>query len=358
MSSNDISRYVYHFFTQIDNILSVVDWFSISILFGLFLLIVFALGVKDVVHKDAKLVKHFDDKIFFKSYMRNEFYNGVRRYALRKYDKHDFDFVDKEIELYRYFDSLIFDRDTDTQASFLTSDFCDYIRKYHPDYRRKDFSDAIIKYRRYYESQRKRQLDFEKEQFDNMCDSVSDAISDKKQKHFFDLSASLMSDTPSDTFETAYLEVVRALRDNNFIGLMPVAHSNDKYLMACLSDSCIIPHDKISLLCSDIAAATASGINVAGILICYDTFSDKYYIEDSEHMIERLAELMTFDGSDIYEYFDTFRSDVHMGHKILVKLLSLSSTGYTDINALRKELIRLYDSEYPHGYNSRVYDNI
>ena len=351
MRFDDVFANISKFFSDIHAFISIVDWTAVIIVSSICLLTIMSIGICEVLYKDSKLVKHFDDKIFFKGYIRNEFYNGVRKYACRHYDKYDDDFVDKEIKTYDYFETLVFDRGTDSFCK-LNRSFCNYIESHHPDYKLSDFADAIIKYRFFCESQRKQQQIKEQQLESERSYSIKCSIRDCRRDFHKRLTEFVT--VSDDDIQDAYMSAVNVLRQNGFKGLMPLKITQDRYMFSNLSDAVILPHDKLFVFAEG-SSRDFSSIDVEGILICYDTYSEKYYIDSSEHMLSALSGYFEFDPDDPSEYDDFFRSDVHAGHKLLVKILPLSVTGYTDINALRNDLIDLYDSTYPKGYNVRPY---
>lgn len=344
----DIIFNISHFLSEFMRVICFIDWQTILICLGFLILTTVIIGVRDALYKCSYIHKHFDSVVPYRGYIKQQFYESVRRYSRNNYDKYDYDYIDKEIEVYNDFDELVFDHDDD--GIFFSQGFQDYILRYHSDYKLYDLSKAVIKYRRYCVSQSERQLNFEQKTREERNSLIHDAILDSKLGRNKSIYESAEIDKKD--FEKSYFDFVQDLRQNNFVGLMPVCNLSNKKLESALKDLFIVPQERVP----DMLNGTGmEDVDVEGVLICYDTYSEKYYIFSADHILQATGALFDFDGSN-EAYDDTFKADIHIGHKIVIKLLPLYLSDYTDVNLLCRDLVEAYDSEYPHGYNCRLYN--
>lgn len=344
-------RHVLDAITEFVDFVGIIDWGSVALIFGIFILIIFVFVGRDVFYRNSLICKHFNDHIQIGDYIRDQFYLAVRRESLRKYDKYDYDYADKEIELYDYFDSIVFFHDENQGGSFvhMAPEFCDFVMRYHPDYTLSDFSSAVIKYRRFYEHrlrQQREQARFEQSEIFARTNDIKSAICDLRCHRQMSVYEQIKGSISDIDISNSYQKVFDDIKSHDYRGLMPKVPVKNEHLRSFLYKAVILPHDRIH----DVSLKLP---NVPAICICYNTYNDKYYIVNTDKLSDFLKDLFVFDESDSDFYDNEFKADIYVGHKILVKILLMNQLGSIDSNRLREYLVSCYDSVYPNGYNCR-----
>ena len=81
-----------------------------------------------------------------------------------------------------------------------------------------------------------------------------------------------------------------------------------------------------------------------GVYILHNTYNDKYYVGQSVHVLKRLCQHFNGKGcEDVYK-------DYCMGMPFEIQCISLTGSGYDNLNKLERDYIRYYNAYYG-GYN-------
>lgn len=84
--------------------------------------------------------------------------------------------------------------------------------------------------------------------------------------------------------------------------------------------------------------------DIVGVYIIHNCSKDKYYVGQAKRLYFRVNQHFTGHGNgDVY-------ADYKYGDQFTISIVALSNSGYSDLDALERNLIKLYDA-YDRGYN-------
>ena len=84
--------------------------------------------------------------------------------------------------------------------------------------------------------------------------------------------------------------------------------------------------------------------DMVGVYVIYNQTRGMYYVGQAKRMIFRVNQHFTGHGNgDVY-------ADYKYGNQFLIRLISLSDSGYSDLDRLERDMISMYDA-YNSGYN-------
>ena len=92
--------------------------------------------------------------------------------------------------------------------------------------------------------------------------------------------------------------------------------------------------------------ALGNGYDFTGVYILHNTTEGIYYVGQSVRVMQRVRQHFTGHGNgDVY-------ADYKYGHRFTVKVISLTSSGYSSLDDLERDMIEAHYA-YSHGYNKQ-----
>ena len=278
------------------------------------------------------------------------FCKTLHKMALRDMKGHDEEAIaDYEDDLYDELCPLIFDRCDDINDEFtFNPEFCDWVEANKNDSKVCDFPVILTGYINYIEYQRNLQLEEQQDVARRQRD-ILDAIRYVKANKAIELRNIEAERTTVASVADMYNEHVREINKKNGAGLLPVYAGEVSYETFQYMYSTIVLSHKLLL---KIFQVDYHEIDVTGCAVIYNTYTERYLVIKAEKVYSALKMMMQ---GQVLDYIDTFGYDLLLGHKILVRVIPLDASGYSNLDILYRALIRAYDSLEPHGYNSKKY---
>ena len=117
-----------------------------------------------------------------------------------------------------------------------------------------------------------------------------------------------------------------------------------KNTLQVVCDGKVYTHQKLLTLSDECRAE----LDVEGCYIIFNTFTNKYFVGKSDTMFSRVYSMLTSPEGNGCQ---ALKSDINMGHLVLVKFIRLGDTDYKDVTRLQRDLILSYDCRQDKGYN-------
>lgn len=335
----------------------IIFLISLFVLFCVFLIIKF---IRSFGFEGELLFDHLSDSILPNSYFVVELERcGIDlAHKMMKYH-HGSDFEPYRRKMLKKIKPLIFVQSSNPNQNWIQFEFSDLFKDFVNEYFEtsvvKDFYKVVSSYLQYmyrdvpvvvhknteFEQSLTESLVSEMRLAEDMYHSEVESALESKRLEADDNSL----ENVKKRIITAYNFTIQEIKSHNNRGLNPVKIDilNDRFMVKLLSYK-VFTQQKLF----DMTSEQAMDFNCQGCYIIYNTFTKKYFIGQSDTMYNRVHTLLT---SSSVKACASLQSDINAGHMILVKFVRFEDTGYTNINALHRDLILAYDCRQEKGYN-------
>lgn len=284
------------------------------------------------------------------------------------------EFLDHEQKLYTQYYNMIFEcyeiegRWKTKKVYFTNPEFLEWLRSQTKQYQVQDFVKAVVTYMRYIECELKRNFDTDDDIYldkdgyaidrdGNRLESIqerAERLAAEEKATTKDIAKSVQAiKSKKDSKEVRqksierYQRCIDHVKENGGKGLLPDRpQSVPTVLYHSLYSLKVYGDQQIARMMYD---DRWDHLSEAGCYLVYDTYNGKYFVGKADNIYPALKSCLDVTPGHSN---NAITPSLIAGHRVLVKMVPLQSSGFSDIDKLYEALIRAYKAYAPVGYNS------
>lgn len=303
----------------------------------------FIMVIRDCEKRYGLLIRHLSGRIKQNSDFYHAFYKACHNIAAETFTNNSCDFQSYEQSVLTYWKQFVFcENGRHKSVVKLSDDFCNWVCSCDTKYRMSDLCEAMTDYIKHTESQSCQQLQ-KLQEAKQLCDlqrsiAAAKEKADKKHRQIQKHQSVVLNREDfiklHNSIVMSYNHCIKDIKDNGGHGLIPI---NPRCLSMELYRKLYFQPIYSDQHLRSVIQSDDNLLHFLGCYIMYNPYTDEYFVGSSTDVYATMLRMFNFvnTSSELY-------CNLHDGHMLLTKFISLSDSGFDDLNKLLDVLAQAY----------------